>query len=148
MDDFLDVVLLSRFYLDFNPDFTPDFAPDLTPDLTPELTPGLTLDLTPDMTPDFTPDLTPGLTPDLTPGSTTHSITYVIYIMWKLRPCKFHQLFNVNEGLGVLKLADTVSILINPSPSNVNYANSNEKTYYPLRTLYAIGPCKSRKKVK
>ena len=29
------------------------------------------------------------------------------------------QLFNNNEGLGLLKLADTVLILINPSPSNV-----------------------------
>ena len=29
------------------------------------------------------------------------------------------QLFNVKDGLGLLKLADTVMILINPSPSNV-----------------------------
>jgi hypothetical protein len=27
--------------------------------------------------------------------------------------------FNINEGLGLLKLANTVLILINPSPSNV-----------------------------
>ena len=37
----------------------------------------------------------------------------------KLRPCKSCQLFNINEGLGLLKLADTSLILINPSPSNV-----------------------------
>ena len=37
----------------------------------------------------------------------------------KLRSCKFRWLFNINEGLELLKLADTVLILINPSPSNV-----------------------------
>ena len=41
----------------------------------------------------------------------------------KLRPCKFCQLFNINEGLGLLKLANTVLILINPSPSNVKITN-------------------------
>ena len=35
------------------------------------------------------------------------------------RFCKFCYLFNINECLGLLKLADTVLILINPSPSNV-----------------------------
>ena len=29
------------------------------------------------------------------------------------------KIFNINEGLGLLKLADTFLILINPSPSNV-----------------------------
>ena len=28
---------------------------------------------------------------------------------------------NINEGLGLLELADTSLILINPSPSNVNH---------------------------
>ena len=37
----------------------------------------------------------------------------------KLRPCKSSYLFNINEDLGLLKLADTLLILINPSPSNV-----------------------------
>ena len=37
----------------------------------------------------------------------------------KLRPCKSCYLFHINEGLGLLKLADTSLILINPSPSNV-----------------------------
>ena len=50
-------------------------------------------------------------------------ITYVkslASIRRKLRSCKFRYLFDINEGLGLLKLADTVFILINPSPSNVN----------------------------
>ena len=38
-----------------------------------------------------------------------------------LRSCKFRQLVNINEGLGLLKLANTVLILINPSPSNVKF---------------------------
>ena len=37
----------------------------------------------------------------------------------KLRSCKFRQLFNVNEGLGLLKLANTLLILIKTSPSNI-----------------------------
>ena len=37
----------------------------------------------------------------------------------KLRFCKFRWLFNINEGLGLLKLANKVLILINPSPNNV-----------------------------
>ena len=37
----------------------------------------------------------------------------------KLRPCKSGQSFNINEGLGLLKLADISLILINPSPSSV-----------------------------
>ena len=32
--------------------------------------------------------------------------------------CKFCWLFNINEGLVLLKLADTVLILINTGPSN------------------------------
>ena len=39
--------------------------------------------------------------------------------MRKLRSCKFCYSFNIIEGLGLLKLADTMLILINPSPSNV-----------------------------
>ena len=35
------------------------------------------------------------------------------------KACKFCQIFNIYEGLVLLKLADTVLILINPSPSNV-----------------------------
>ena len=35
------------------------------------------------------------------------------------------KIFNINEGLGLLKLADTVLILINPSPSNVNFKMSS-----------------------
>ena len=31
---------------------------------------------------------------------------------------------NFNEGLGLLKLADTLLILINPNPSNVNISKS------------------------
>ena len=30
-------------------------------------------------------------------------------------------MYNINEGLGLLKLADTSLILINPSPSNVKF---------------------------
>ena len=37
----------------------------------------------------------------------------------KLRPCKSCLLFFINEGLGLLKLADTSLVLINPSPSSV-----------------------------
>ena len=36
-----------------------------------------------------------------------------------LSSCKFRQLFSINKGLGLLKLANTVLILINPSPSYV-----------------------------
>ena len=32
------------------------------------------------------------------------------------RPCKFHYLFNINEGLALSKLADIVLSLINPGP--------------------------------
>ena len=35
------------------------------------------------------------------------------------KACKFRYLFNINEGLVLLKLADTVLILINTGPSNV-----------------------------
>ena len=51
----------------------------------------------------------------------------------KLRSCKFRYLFNINEGLGLLKLADTVLILINPSPSNIkenNWARSFQTMFY------------------
>ena len=34
-------------------------------------------------------------------------------------PCKFRYLSNINEGLGLLKLADIVLSLINPSPCYV-----------------------------
>ena len=30
-------------------------------------------------------------------------------------------LFDINEGIGLLELADSVLILINPSPSNVKF---------------------------
>ena len=33
--------------------------------------------------------------------------------------------FNVNESLGLLKLANTVLILINPSPSNFKVVNNS-----------------------
>ena len=35
------------------------------------------------------------------------------------RPCKFRQLFNINESLGLLELDDIVLNLINPSPGHV-----------------------------
>ena len=38
----------------------------------------------------------------------------------KPRPVNSVRLFNINEGLVLLKLANTVLILINTSPSNVN----------------------------
>ena len=35
------------------------------------------------------------------------------------KACKLRYLSNINEDLALVKLADTVLILINPSPSNV-----------------------------
>ena len=40
-----------------------------------------------------------------------------------LMSCKFGQLVNIKEGLGLLKLADTVLILIDPSPSKVKISS-------------------------
>ena len=36
-------------------------------------------------------------------------------------------IFNINEGLGLLKLADTLLILINPSPSNVKVLKAEKR---------------------
>ena len=49
-----------------------------------------------------------------------------IYCIWpglpqEAKACKFFQLFSINEGLVLLKLAKTVLILINKGPSNVNF---------------------------
>ena len=45
------------------------------------------------------------------------TLSYIYNVCQDL--CQIRQLFNINEGLGLLKLADAVLILINPSPSNV-----------------------------
>ena len=36
------------------------------------------------------------------------------------KACKFRSLFDINEGLVLFKLANTVLILINMGPSNIN----------------------------
>ena len=41
-------------------------------------------------------------------------------LLQEAKACKLCELFNINEGLVLLKLANTVLILINTSPSNVN----------------------------
>ena len=52
---------------------------------------------------------------------------YIYCMSWlsqEAKVCKFCYLFDINEGLGLLKLANTVLILINTSPSNVKLVNS------------------------
>ena len=51
--------------------------------------------------------------------------------------------FNVNEGLGLFKLADTSLILINPNPSNVNsnyLYNCNPRDLVDSLILKEAGP--------
>ena len=62
-------------------------------------------------------------------------VSYRPQLANKLRPCKFCLLFNINEGLGLLKLANTVLILINPSPSNVKLKLSLITTIFWLQFL-------------
>ena len=61
--------------------------------------------------------------------TTSKNIDKICFYFWRrlknancyeYNVCQFRYLFNDNEGLGFLKLADTVLIFINPSPSNVN----------------------------
>ena len=50
----------------------------------------------------------------------------------RFRPDIF-QRYIYNEGLGLLKLADTSLILINPSPSNVN-----KQLFVQLNSIYEV----------
>ena len=56
------------------------------------------------------------------------SINPILYITYVIRKaCKFCWLFNINEGQVLLKLADTVLILINTDPSNVRVSCFSKK---------------------
>ena len=53
------------------------------------------------------------------PLHSLHQIVYLSQVIYITDVKKSCLLFNVNEGLGLLKFADISLILINPSPSNV-----------------------------
>ena len=49
-------------------------------------------------------------------------------ILLEAKACKFRYLFNINEGLVLLKLAGTVLILSNTGPGNVNFITIYDNT--------------------
>ena len=61
------------------------------------------------------------------------------------KACKFCYLFNINEGLVLLKLANTVLILINTGPSNVKVRVSNTCSFtdYFVNKIKKHIPCNS-----
>ena len=53
-----------------------------------------------------------------------HTVVARVRIPKLILYIKHTYLFDINEGIGLLKLADTVLILSNPSPSNVKRVNT------------------------
>ena len=60
--------------------------------------------------------------------STDENICYIYKMYAMTEAPAFRNLFNINEGLGLLKLPDIVLSLINSSPYYVKYSNANLKT--------------------